>query len=281
MGKKEYKQTVISAKVKRKKVEAISVIVPAFKQEKSIVKNIHGLEKILKYLGRTYEIIVVVDGIVDSTFDRAKRLTSHTIKVVGYQNNRGKGYAIRYGMVRSKGSIVGFIDAGMDLNPNGLSVLLDQLQREKLDIVIGSKRHKNSKVNYPMHRKILSILSQIFIRALFGLNVRDTQVGMKFFRRECLEIVLPRLLVKQFAFDIEVLAVSYYLGYKKISEAPVEIDYTFTESIVSKNLVRAIGRTLWDTLAIFYRLKILHYYDDTSKRKWKFDPELDFRINVG
>lgn len=268
-------------KKKAKKIDLISVIIPAFRQEKTIIKDIRRIESVLRQLRYKFELIIVVDGMIDKTFNKAKTLVSKRIKVVGYENNRGKGYAVRYGMVRSKGSVVGFIDAGMDLNPNGLLLLLERLERDNMDAIIGSKRHSASQIKYPFDRKILSILSQLFIRALFGLNVRDTQVGMKFFRRKVLEDVLPRLLVKRFAFDIEILVVAFHLGYKKIGEAPIELNFNFTESIVSQNLLKVIAKTFWDTLAIFYRLKILRYYDNVSKRKWRFDPELNFRINVG
>lgn len=268
-------------KSRAEKVNLVSVIIPAFKQEKTIARDIRRIEQVLKQLRYDFELIVVVDGMVDETFHNAKKLASNKVKVIGYETNRGKGYAIRYGMVRANGNIVGFIDSGMDLNPNGLSMLLEHFEWYNADIIVGSKRHKASKVKYPLKRKILSILSQLFIRTLFGLNVKDTQVGMKFFRREVLEDVFPRLLVKRFAFDIEILVVAYYLGYRKISEVPIELKYNFGSSIISQDLFKAVIHTLWDTLAIFYRLRILHYYDDASKRKWKFDPELNFRINVG
>ena len=259
----------------------ISIIIPAFKQEKTITRNIRQVDKALRGIGYEYEIVVVVDGTVDATLREGKKLASKRIKVVGYDTNKGKGYAIRYGMVRSRGSIVGFVDAGMELNPKGLLVLLEYLEQYHMDIVVGSKRHKDSKVIYPVDRKVLSILSQLFIRLLFGLNVKDTQVGMKLFRREVLEDVLPRLLVKRFAFDIEMLVVAFHLGYKKVGEVPVEINFKFPQSVVSQNLFRVVLRTFWDTVAIFYRLKILRYYDNASKRKWKFDPELNLRINIG
>ena len=259
----------------------ISLIIPAFKQEKTIEKDILRITSSMNKLNYDYEIIGVVDGRVDKTFENAKKVKSSKIKIVGYNYNYGKGYAIRYGMVRSKGDIVGFLDAGMDLNPNGLATLIGDLERNKMDIVIGSKRHPLSKVNYPMSRRMLSFLSQVFIKFLFGVNVRDTQVGMKFFRRKIIEDVLPRLLVKKFAFDIEILAVAYYLGYKKISEAPIELNYSFKKSIISQNLISEIFKTFWDSLAIFYRLKILRYYDDNNKRKWRYDPELKFKVNVG
>lgn len=268
-------------KIKNSRKTLISVIIPAYKQEKTIVKDMLRIEKVLKQLRYDYEMIVVVDGMDDKTYDRAIKLASKNVKTFGYETNHGKGYAIRYGMVRSKGNIVGFIDSGMDIIPNGLSMLLEHFEWYNADIIIGSKRHKNSKVTYPTSRKIISIMSQLFIHALFGLNVKDTQVGMKFFRREVLENVFPRLLVKRFAFDIEILAVAYYLGYRKVIEAPIELKYNFASSIVSQDLFKAVMHTLWDTLAIFYRLRILRYYDNASKRKWKFDPELDFKVNIG
>lgn len=262
------------------KVNTVSIIVPAYRQEKTIAKDLLRIKRALVGLRYNSEIIVVVDGIVDKTFQNAKKLKADNIKVVGYEQNHGKGYAIRYGMVRAKGNIIGFMDSGMDINPNSLSMLLEHFEWYNADAIIGSKRHPVSKVTYPFNRKIISLLSQVFIRILFGLNVRDTQVGMKFFRRDVIQNVLPRLLVKKFAFDIEILVVSFHLGYKRIFEAPIELDFKFKRSLVSQNLLRAIARTLWDTLATFYRLKILRYYDDGNRRKWKYDPDLDFKVNV-
>lgn len=259
----------------------ISIIIPAYKQEKTIVADVLHIQEVLSRIRRKYELIVVVDGMIDKTFENCKKIQSNTVQVIGYEKNRGKGYAIRYGMVRSKGDVVGFIDAGMDLNPSGISMLLEYFDWYDADIIVGSKMHPLSHVNYPTTRRIISRLSQMLIFILFKLSVRDTQVGMKFFRRDVIEDVMPRLLVKQFAFDIELLAVSYYLGYKKIYEAPIELVFNKEGSGISQNLFRALMNTLWDTLAIFYRLKIRHYYGSASRRRWKFDPELNFKVNTG
>ena len=94
-------------------------------------------------------------------------------------------------------------------------------------------------------------------RLLFRLDVRDTQVGLKVFRREIAEEVMPLLLVKQFAFDLELLAVARALGYDRIRELPVRLDYRFTGSGVRSV---AVLLALIDTAAIFYRLRILRYY---------------------
>jgi len=218
---------------------------------------------------------------VDKTYENACKIKSPKIKVIGYQANKGKGYAVRYGMARAGGDLIAFIDAGMDLDPAGLAMALEHFRWYKADIIVGSKRHPVSQVDYPWQRKVLSWGYQLLVRILFGLNVRDTQVGLKIFRRKVLEDVLPRLLVKRFAFDIEMLAVAHRLGYRRIYEAPVRLKWTLTRSIVSKSLWKTLFNMLWDTAAVFYRLKILRYYDDSNKRKWRYDPELNFRVNIG
>lgn len=259
----------------------LSVIVPTYKQERTIVKDIRRTEDVLRQIRYDYEIIVVVDGKRDDeTWNRLKKIKSSKLTVLGYEYNHGKGHAVRYGMARARGDLIAFLDAGMDLNPNGLSMLLEHFEWYNADIIVGSKRHPVSKVNYPRQRKILSWGYQLLCRLLFGLNIRDTQVGMKFFRREVLKEVLPRLLVKQYAFDIEILSVAQRLGYKRIFEAPIDVEWNQDNSLVSKSTWRTIFKMLIDTTAVFYRLKILRYYDNHNKHKWRYDPELTFKINI-
>jgi len=264
----------------KKKVHLISVIIPAYKQEKTIKNDLIRIKHVLDQLRYDYEIILVVDGNADKTLQNAQKMKFNKIIVTGYNTNKGKGHAVRFGMAKAKGDIIAFIDAGMDINPNGLSMLMEHFEWYNADIIVGSKLHPVSKVNYPVTRKILSWGYRTLVRLLFGLSVRDTQVGMKFFRKKVLEDVLPRLLVKTYAFDIEIIAVAHYLGYKRIFEAPIELDFTGVSSITSKNFWNTIFLMLRDTVAVFYRLKILHYYDRGNKRKWKFDPELNFRVNL-
>lgn len=266
-------------------VKLVSVIVPAYRQEKTIVADLTRLLTVLENFRYPTELICVVDGQIDQTFDLALKLAKKhpNLRAVGYEHNRGKGYAVRFGMAASRGEVVAFIDAGMDLNPSGLYMLLEHFQWYGADIIIGSKRHPASKVTYPWQRQILSFIYQMLVRILFGLKVKDTQVGMKFYKREVLEKVLPRLLVKQYAFDIEILAVANYLGFNRIYEAPVEINLDFGGSsvITSQKFLKTVYLMIIDTLAVFYRLRILGYYSDKNERKWVYDPELNFKVNVG
>lgn len=263
----------------------LSVIIPAYKQQRTITKDLSRIRNVLGRIRYRSEIICVVDGRIDKTFEKAQKYAGRyrRIKVVGYETNRGKGYAVRYGIARSSGEIIAFIDAGMDLNPNGLSMILEHFEWYNADIIVGSKRHQASRVVYPWQRKILSIGYQYLVWILFGLRIKDTQVGLKLFRREVLEKVLPRLLVKAFAFDIEMLAVANYLGFKRIFEAPVDINLRFggTSTLTSRGFLKTALRMMMDTLAVFYRLKVVNYYSGKNHRRWRYEPELRFRVNIG
>lgn len=263
-------------------MKKFSLVIPVYRQEPVIRRDIEDTLTELKRLNIEFEIIPVIDGFFDKSFEEAKKVRDPRVHVVGYPTNHGKGYAVRYGFSKATGDVVGFKDAGPDLKPAALPLMLTQFEFENADIVIGSKRHPDSKIEYPFVRRVLSWVYQKFTGLLFGLNVTDTQVGMKLYRRNVLEDVLPRLLVKQFAFDIEILAVAYHLGYRKIYESPVQINlFSAKSSISPERLIKIIANMVKDTLAVFYRLRIRKYYDNASKRKWRFDPELNFRINIG
>lgn len=259
----------------------LSVIVPAYKQSRTIESSIRKLKETLDTTQYSYEIVIVVDGTVDATLKHAKRCASSKVRVVGYAHNKGKGYALRYGMARSKGDIVAFIDSGTDLDPKGLHMLLAHFDWYNADIIVGSKWHPVSLVTYPWWRIILSKGYGLLVRMLFRIRVSDTQLGMKCFRRAVLKDVLPRLLVKKFACDIEMLAVAKRLGYDRIYEAPVVLNWDEENSSISRNIYPAIRDTFVDTLAVFYRLYVVKYYDNASKRRWQYDPDLDFRVNIG
>ncbi len=263
-------------------MKKFSLVIPVYKQAATIRRDLEDVLLVLKNTKFDFEIIPVIDGNLDKSRMEAAKVKDPRVRIVGYETNHGKGYAVRYGFSHATGDVIGFKDGGLDLKPDALPLMLAQFEFQQADIVIGSKRHPDSKIEYPIIRRILSWGYQQLTKALFGLNIRDTQVGMKIYRRKVLEDVLPRLLVKHFAFDIEILAVAYHLGYQKIYEAPVEINLFSGKSSISwKKVSPVVFNMLNDTFAVFYRLRLQRYYNDVSKRKWRFDPELNFRINIG
>ena len=242
----------------------LSVVVPAYHEGRRIYKNLSRLVGELDKLALPYEIIVVSDGNTDMTVREANRVGSQAVKVFHYPMNVGKGFALSLGVDQSSGDFVTFIDADMELDPANISSFIDMMRRTDCDAVIGSKRHPLSQVTYPRFRRFQSAIYQLLIWALFHLNVRDTQTGLKLFRRQVLVEAIPLLAIKRFAFDLELLVVARQLGYKNVQEAPITLDYQF-ESTVN---LRSAWAVLWDTAAIFYRLRILHYY---QRRKLQLD----------
>lgn len=246
-------------------IRLLSIVMPAYKQEKTIIRDIKRIQTTLETLGIQYEILVVVDGLIDNTYKKALAVKSSKVKVIGYQKNHGKGHAIRYGMLHARGDVIGFIDAGMDIHPTGMNMLLNHMVWYNADIIVGSKLHPASKVNYPMYRTVLSWGYRSLTQVLFGFKIKDTQVGLKLFKRKVVKKVLPKLLVKSYAFDIEMLAVAYSYGYKRIYEAPVEIKFKHS-GITTRGLPTIIYLMIWDTIAVYYRLRLLHHYR-IKKRK--------------
>jgi glycosyltransferase involved in cell wall biosynthesis len=237
---------------------ALSVVVPVFNQADVIAGNIEIIRQCLQEsLGDTFELIVVSDGSIDETEERMLEARASNVRTIHYDRNLGKGYAVKIGALEGEGRWIAFMDADLDLHPSQLPNFLHIAETEQLDFAIGSKRHPESEVFYPRSRRAASWLYQQLVHLLFHLDVRDTQVGMKLFRKEIADQVIPLLVVKQYAFDLELLAVSRALGFRRIRELPVTLDYQFTGSGVRS---LAVLHALVDTAAIFYRLRILRYY---------------------
>ena len=205
-------------------------------------------------------MIVIDDGSKDRTYEEVMRAASSNdrVKVLQYDENVGKGFALLQGFKYASGDLIVFLDADMDLHPGQIQILFDYMKMYDADAVIGSKRHPQSKVNYPLRRRIISNIYYAVIRTLFDLPIRDTQTGLKVFRYEPLKMAISRILVKKYAFDLEILVNLHHLGYKVVS-APVVLN--FNRPQWGRIGLRDVYNTALDTLAIFYRLRILGYYD--------------------
>ncbi len=245
----------------------LSVIIPTYKQEKTIKKDLENIINTLSTgLSSTdFEVICVIDGELDNSFKEAKKVKSNKLRIFSYKENQGKGYAVRYGMSKARGDLISFLDAGMDISPKGIMMLMAHMDWYNADIIVGSKKHPVSRVNYPLLRKILSWGYHLGVKILFNLDLSDTQSGIKIFKRNVVEKILPRLLVKTYAMDVEMLAVSKYFGFDRIFEGPIEVTFTKSASAIKWQTSFLMA---WDTLAVFYRLKILHYYDDKNSKNW-------------
>jgi glycosyltransferase involved in cell wall biosynthesis len=231
----------------------MSVILPAYNERKNIRHAILTLRELAESSGvPEYELIVVDDGSDDGTREEALKVADAAhIRVVGYPHNRGKGFAVKYGIERSVGDVVFFLDSDLEINPSGLSAYLASLR--DCDVVIGSKRHPKSRVQAPAMRRILSFAFHTLVKLLVGLKVSDTQPGLKAGRGECFRRVFGLLSVKKFAFDVEMLVVAHLLKLR-IREAPVEIN------LEGQFKTREVVRMFLDILGITYRLRVKRWY---------------------
>lgn len=248
--------------------EKVSIVIPTYNEASHITSNIEEVIRTFTEFGCPWELIVIDDGSTDQTYEKIDELSKkYPEQLIVKKNpfNLGKGRALKKALHYLSGNYVVFIDADMDLHPIQVQTLFDIMRLDNADIVIGSKLHPNSVVNYPFQRRVISLVYYLLVRILFNLPCHDTQTGLKLFKTEVLRKVFPRILVKRFAFDLEVLVNAHHLGYR-IAEAPIVLN---SQRRWSRIGLRSIITTAWDTLAVFYRMHILKYYDriDYHRRK--------------
>lgn len=241
------------------KGDLLSVIMPVYHLADTIESNLDSVAACLDAGGIHYELVPVDDGSADGTAAALRRAAAKrpdVVRPVLLDVNAGKGNALKVGFRASRGGYVLLLDGDLDIAPKMLPKFFDSLVRNGSDIVVGSKRHPESSVQYPWHRRLASMVYFGLVRFFIGLPVTDTQTGMKLFRRRPLGEALDRMLVKAYAFDLELLAIARERG-AKISEAPVVIRFGAKFGALK---IRTVREMVHDTLAVFYRLRLLHYY---------------------
>jgi glycosyltransferase involved in cell wall biosynthesis len=235
----------------------LSIVLPAYNESTKISENVLEVVRTIDDFGYDFEVLIVDDGSRDATSEaalKAKEAEPERVRVIQYDENRGKGSALMCGAQYARGDVIVFLDSDMDIHPSQLPNLLDIMTREGADVVIGSKQHPLSRVSYPRARKVLSKGYFLIVRSLFGLPVRDTQTGLKVFRTHVLSRVGPFVRMKGFAFDLELLCLAHTCGYRLV-DAPVVLE--FRRGQFGRIRVRDIVEVFSDTLRIFFRLRVL------------------------
>ena len=170
----------------------------------------------------------------------------------------GVGAALKAAFDGTTGAFVMLLSGDLAANAEQTPEFFAAMLTKGADIVIGSKRHARSSVGYPWHRRVLSWIYYTLVHWFIGVKVSDTRTGMRLFRRETLAYALDRMLVKAHAFDLEILAIAVGHG-ATVAEAPVVVkggdgDFGVPHGDVVRNIVN-------DTLAVFYRARVLGYYE--------------------
>jgi glycosyltransferase involved in cell wall biosynthesis/O-antigen/teichoic acid export membrane protein len=232
----------------------LSLVIPFYNPGPRLASHVQAVVGVLRAEQVTFEVIAVSDGSTDGSPSSIAGIGQ--VRIVELAENRGKGAALHVGLAQGRGRYLGFIDGDGDIPARQLRQFLATIRAGDPDVVLGTKSHPDSDVVYPPLRRLYSFGYQQLTRLLFRLPTRDTQTGIKLIRRETLAAVLPKMVEKRFAFDLELLVVARRMGYRNFVELPVQIAERFTSTISPK----AVWRTLLDTLAIFYRLRIKHFY---------------------
>ncbi len=243
----------------------LSIVMPVFNLAATIATNLRETAELFRSRDVRVELIPVDDGSTDGTADVLRGLVSEADEVVQIRpvflsRNGGKGAALRAGFAASTGAYVMLLDGDLDIHPKQTPWFFDQMRLKNADIVVGSKRHRFSQVQYPWHRRLVSWVYFTLVRLTIGLPVTDTQTGMKLFKRKVLGEALGRMLVKAYAFDLELLAIAHQRG-ARIAEAPVVIRFGQKFGCLKPHTVKTMAT---DSLAVFYRLRLLNYYAKTE-----------------
>ncbi len=261
----------------------LSVVLPVFNLADTIVANLRATAALFAAHGVRAELVPVDDGSTDGTravlAGAAAALAEFeptvVLRPVLLERNGGKGAALRAGFDASTGAYVMLLDGDLDIHPKQTPYFFEAMARQGADVVIGSKRHPRSVVQYPWHRRIVSWVYFTLVRLFVGLPITDTQTGMKLFKRAVLGEALARMLVKTYAFDLELLAIAHQRG-AKIAEAPVRIKFGSKFGALKAHTVKTMAL---DSLAVFYRLKILKYYAKAeAPRKFAVPPRVSIVI---
>ena len=228
-------------------------MLPAFNEGKYIEERLKQLESSFRNGYLNHEIVVVDDGSEDNTRLKAwkyARRNGH-VKIIAYNRNLGKGFAVKTGFFGTAGDAIVFLDSDLDIDVKQVGNYIQALRFG--DIVIGSKYHPESVVETSFLRRFLSRGFNILTRLLTGVKINDTQVGIKAIRRDVFSGIFKQLSVKRYAFDVELMVLAYVYGLTVV-ELPVKL------KISNKLNIKDIWHMFLDLLGISYRLRIKKYY---------------------
>ncbi|MBQ5801395.1 MAG: glycosyltransferase, partial [Clostridia bacterium] len=202
----------------------ISVCIPMYNEEK-VVKD--TLDTLTSYMEATfnndYELILINDGSKDSSADIVKNYRNDRVKLIDYEKNMGKGYAVRQGVLRANGDIIMFTDCDLAYGCDVIKRFYEEMKKSGAHVAVGSRNL--DKDGYSGYSPLRKFISRAYIRVLCiigGLSLSDSQCGCKAFSREMGKRIFSKCEINRFAFDFEAILIADALGVG-IGEYPVKI----------------------------------------------------------
>ncbi len=233
----------------------LSVIIPAYNEEKHIRKTVESIYQYLYGKNLEHEILVVSDGSTDKTNDIVESMFSviPTLKLIGYPENRGKGFAVRQGMLKAEGQYRLFTDADNATSIDHIEKMMPYFQ-QGYEVVIASIAIKGSVVasgSEPIWRRSFGKMGNLFIQLMAVPGIRDTQRGFKIITAEAASKIFPKMTIDRWGFDIEMLALARKFGYKT-KEVP--ITWKNDPNTTSHPRLSAYFQVLMETVKIRWNL---------------------------
>lgn len=232
------------------------MIIPAYNEAERLPSTLRRLQQYLSQSSYTYEILVVLDGPTDATSDVLRRMSGEIdhFRIVGRAINRGKGYAVREGMLKAVGKLRLFADADNSTDIAHFDKMKSLFDRG-YDVAIASRNPKDAAgarqiVPQPWHKRIVGQIGNGVVQLLAVRGIWDTQCGFKAFRAEAAERIFALATIDGWGFDIEVLALARALDYK-VGVIPAQWINNPRSHVRPLDYVRVLGEALkvWFNLA--------------------------------
>lgn len=246
---------------KTKQQPYLSVLIPAYNEQKRITGTLLAVDKYLSKQSYTYEIVVMDDGSKDETVNTVKNLQKivKNLNIMENSQNHGKGYVVRQGMLKSNGQIRLFMDADNATTVNHFEKMIPFFEKGA-DVVIGTRNQKDAPgaeqaVKQPFYKRLFAMMGNIFIQIMVIPGIWDTQCGFKATTENAAKDIFTRGLIDRWGFDIEMLGIAKALG-RKIEKIPVH----WINDLNSKVSLKAYFQVLWETVKIRINLTTGKYH---------------------
>ena len=229
----------------------LSIVIPAFSEARRLPAALEALQAYVRTAGYATEVLAVIEPSPDRTLQvaEAARAGFPELRVIANDRHRGKGFAVKTGMLAARGQFAFFTDADLSTPLSHLTGAL-QLFREQrsVDVVVGNRQHPQSQIlqRQNLVRETMGKVFNRLVRSMAGLNISDTQCGFKGFRQAAAREIFSRLRTDGFSFDVEVLLLARHLHFKVV-DVPVQWSNS-TESKV--HVLRDSLRMLRDVAAV-------------------------------
>lgn len=201
----------------------LSIIIPAYNEEKRLLSTLDKIRAYLFNQGFPYEIIIVDDGSTDGTLQMVRNFgcSDNHVVILANERNRGKGYSVRKGMLSGRGEYIFFTDADLSTPIEEIEKCLPYLTNG-YDVVIGSRSMHGSyiTIRQPWYREKMGKTFNFIVNRVLLKGIVDTQCGFKGFKKEVVKTVFSRCTVDGFSFDVEALYLSRKFNFK-IKEIPI------------------------------------------------------------